>query len=395
MMSSAHPALGRGLSNSFAIDLGTSKVSVAVIDEEGKIVLTAARDLPRAVTMADGGVVQKPTVWLATLATLVREVGKSVPFDRVKDIGVTGTTPTLVGLDEHGQLVEDLAVMWNDTNRRGPALPSGVGVGLQKLAALGGRDPALLGRSAHIIDQANFVAYYLTGLLSVNAATLSQKFNWDRRTGYGAAGFESLGVEELLLKFPRRVLETGEVLGPLKAGPAAKLGLPAGISVVVAGYDSVASLVGGGLFEPSDRMLVTVGTSVGFYLVPQDQQAERSGPWVWRDSLLPHGLKTVAGGLEAGMQTIGLVHRSLRLSCSAAERDGALERLVARAETAEPAETFALPFGPRCRTACSQPRSSMASRRYRAGSRRSSPSAAESPTISATRSQTSRCGAFR
>lgn len=328
-----------------ATDIGSSKAAAAVIDEEGDAKWTGAIELPRSLVTKDGWLIQKPSEWLATMAALVKEAGKHVSLASVKVFGVTATTPTLVGLDERGQLVDDLAVMWNDLNRRGPAHTSGAGVGLQKLVALAEREPKLIERMKYILDQGNFVAYYLTGLVSVNTATLAQKFDWNQRTGYDISGFESLGMDGLLDKLPRRILETGEVLGRLKPGPSAKLGLRANIPVVVAGYDSIAALVGGGLLEPSDDMLMTVGTSIGFYMVPEQQQVDRSGPWVWRDHLLPYGLQTIAGGLEAGMQTIGLVHKKLRLSCSAAERDRNLENLVAKAEGSEPPITFALPFG--------------------------------------------------
>lgn len=326
------------------IDLGTSKVAVSVIDGKGNVVRTAARELPRASLTPDGWLTQEPRDWLAIIMALIKEVGQFVPLNQIASLGITATTPSFAFLNEGGQLVYEKAVMWNDLNRIGPAAPSGLGVALQKLTALAVNKPALINQSRWIIDQTNLVGYYCTGLLSTNAATLVQKFNWNGSHS-NTEGFERFPIDHLLRMIPDRIVSTGDVLGPLRPHAARTLGLSAGIPVVLCGYDSIAALGGGGLLEPSKSILATVGTSIGLYLIPTDQSLQRSGPWVCRENLLPYGLKVTSGGFEAGMQTIGFVHKKLRLSCKALQAHAVLEKAVAEAEPLEPAETFALPFG--------------------------------------------------
>lgn len=321
------------------LDVGTSKVGLAIQNAAGINLVRDSEPLGRPALTSTGQTVQRPTDWVRAARTLFDRAARLVRLDAVAALGVTATTPTLVFVDGRGRPIHNEAILWCDTQRRGRATP--LNAGLQKLAAALALDTELRHRTVSVLDAGNYLCYALTGERTAGAAALSQKFAWTPETGYDARGF-ARGLTDLL---PERVVATGEAVGTLRPRAAARLGLPPGMRVVFAGYDSVASLPGAAICRAGETLLLTVGTSVGLYLAPALRSGAALGPWALRSHLLPHGLRTVAGGFEAGLQSIALLHARLRLTCAAARTGSGLEALVADAERREGAGCFALPFG--------------------------------------------------
>lgn len=334
MTNSAHAARGAVAAG---IDVGTSKINLVLFSEQKGLIYSCSAAL--AVPERGSGelLTQRPDDWMATIRSLLSIAGREVDLRQVECVGLSATTPTLVFLDAGDQLLAD-AVLWCDTHRVGP--PGPTNVGFQKLAAILALAPRL--RSARqVLDSGNYIAFLLTGERTAGSAAHAQKFAWSPERGYDTTGFDPALVELL----PPRVVSTGEEIGRLRAEAADGLGLRRGIPIVGCGYDSVASLPGVGIVGTSDDALLTVGTSVGLYKTVNPQSTADLGPWVPRGHLLPDGAHVVAGGFEAGMRSIGLVHQRLKLTCRAAESDSELEDLAAEMERQESSGCFALPFG--------------------------------------------------
>jgi xylulokinase len=327
------------------LDLGTSKLGLSIVDSSGRLHLTAEVDLPPSrCSRRTGLLVQSPADWIVSSERLFSAARATVDTSNIEAIGVTATTPTMTFLRGDGSLLVDEAVMWSDPNRDGPSDPSGRNAGLRKLAAIARIAPALVRDSSFIVDAPNYLAYWLTGSLTTGAPCLSQKMMWTPGGGFDTRYFQVADPAHILAKFPQRIVATGEVVGPAARQPAAACHVPGGIPVIYAAFDSVAAMIGSGVNMPSGALLVSTGTSVVFYMVPLAISAGL-GPWMPRYHLLPGGKCIIAGGFEAGLQSIRLLHERLKLTCKAQSRSRALERMAARGERKEPASTFALPFG--------------------------------------------------
>jgi sugar (pentulose or hexulose) kinase len=261
-------------------------------------------------------------------------------------VGVTGTTPTLLFLDESFRPLGGQAFLWCDLRESGPPNRENTNSGIRKIAALCAPQSERFRRTRWIVDSGNYLILWLTGNLTASRPVLVQKFAWDEATGFDCEGFDDPDIRRLLAMIPQqRVLNTGEVAGELRKDVARHLGLPPAIPVIAAGYDSVAAMVGGGLTRPSRSLLLSVGTSVVEYLCPEDLPRDGLGPWTLRPRRLPGEHHIICGGFEAGMQSIKVVHQKLKLTCTAQDKNREVEGLAAEAELNLSARVFALPFG--------------------------------------------------
>jgi xylulokinase len=327
------------------IDVGTSKVGLSIVGASGRLVWSATTELPPSRRSPRTGLsVQSPNAWMKSCKELFDAARASLDTSRIQSVGVTATTPTFLFLRADGSLLVDEAVMWSDPNRDGPSDPSGRNAGLRKLSAINRIAPTLIRHSTFIVDSSNYIAYRLTGALTTGAAFLSQKMMWSPSSKSYTRYFRPDNAAVGTSRFPHRVVATGDVIGHTISQAAQALHIRMGIPVIHAGFDSVAAMIGAGVYRPSDMLLVSTGTSVVFYMVPSGTSVDL-GPWVPREFLLPGQHYVITGGFEAGLQSIRLLHKRLLLTCNGQSMNRRLERLAAEGERKETAGTFALPFG--------------------------------------------------
>jgi sugar (pentulose or hexulose) kinase len=326
------------------LDAGSSKIGCAAIDSAGNLIRYTEFTLGKFKSRRFGhrGFL---TQYIGQWQQGIRELLGTLKDDRVRvaGIGVTATTPTLTFTAASGRPLSKYAVLWLDQNRKGNANSSGTNLGLRKLAAIAPEAPELLRKTKFVLDSGSFITAWLTGSLSCNEACLSQKFAWSRQKGFDTRGIGIPNIEEYVGKLPKRVLRTGEIAGPLLGQMASLLGLPPMTPVCAAGYDSAASIIGGGICSASNAALVSLGTSVVVYIIPTRQNESRIDTWQYRPHLVPGDYKTIAGGFQAGLQSIKLMREKLLLSGTADA--GEIEREIVEGEPVRPSGVFALPFG--------------------------------------------------
>jgi xylulokinase len=233
------------------IDLGTSAVKAAVLDESGEAVAGGEAAFP---TIADqpGQAEQETRHWLEAAGAAVAETGRQLGGNwqqRIAGIGLAGQLPTLVGLGEYGPLGP--AIAWSDGRADGWA------AGLldeDRRAALYRRtgmpiDGRYLGpmyrfhwydRRAgirRILSAKDYLCHALTGAEATDPSTAA---------GYGVFALDG-SVDPALCALwdldPALLPElrpAESAAGPLSAAGAACLGLPPGLPVAVGAADSVA-----------------------------------------------------------------------------------------------------------------------------------------------------------
>ncbi len=248
-----------------AIDLGTTQAKAGLFALDGRPVATARAAYPIETTGEPGTAVQDPAAWWMAIRSMAAELlarasagGRSVT---VVAIGVDGQGPTLVAADEAGRPVGP-AITWMDTRAAAEEAELTAATGqrgwvlgiLPRARWLERHRPGPAGADAvrHYLASWEWVGLRLSGVAA--ETSLPGQLHPDR-AAVAAAGLRAERI-------PDRV-PAGSVLGPLLAGPAGELGLPAGIPVVAGMADAHASFLGAGLLEPGDA-IDTGGTSGGF-----------------------------------------------------------------------------------------------------------------------------------
>jgi xylulokinase len=265
------------------IDLGTSSVKVAVMDEDGSVKQTAsagyAMDSPHP-----GWAETDPAAWwAATLHAVTRLDAAHV--GAIEAIGVAGQMHGVVPTDGEGRPLRP-AILWPDERstdevERYRRLDRRLLSRLANPPALGMAGPTLL-----------WLKTYESSLYQSARWALQPK-DWLRMQLTGEAGGEPTDASATLLYdfvddgWSREVLReldlradllpelvaSGQTAGQLNAKPARELGIKSGIPVAAGAADVAASLVGHGVLAPGP-VLLTIGTGAQMTTVRNDLESD-------------------------------------------------------------------------------------------------------------------------
>lgn len=242
-----------------AIDLGTTQAKAGLLGLDGRLVGLARAAYPIATDATSGAAEQDPADWWAAIRSMTAELLAGSGPVAIQAIGLDGQGPTLVAAAADGRPVGP-AITWMDTRS---------GVEDVELAAATGAAGWVLG----ILPRALWAQRTAPAVAS-EARWYLASWEWVGLRLSGVAAETSLPGQVhpdpdlaartglIVERIPPR-LAASSVLGPLLPGPAAELGLPAGIPVVAGMADAHASFIGAGLLEAGDA-IDTGGTSGGF-----------------------------------------------------------------------------------------------------------------------------------
>jgi xylulokinase len=272
-----------------AIDLGTSALKVALVSVAGEVV-AAQEEAHRAELLPGGGAEQDPEGWWALITQVASRLMArgAVPPEQVAAVCCTAQWSGTVPVDSGGHPVRN-AIIWMDSRgapyaRRITGGPVRVqGYGPDKLVSWirkTGGIPSHSGKDslAHILwlKHAEPESYRAASLFLEPKDWLNL-----RLTGRAAASFDSIALhwvtdnrdpariryDGALLRqagVPRDklpdLLAATDILGPLLPGPAAALGVPAGLPVVTGTPDLQSAAIGSGATRDFQAHLY-VGTS--------------------------------------------------------------------------------------------------------------------------------------
>lgn len=242
------------------IDLGTSQAKAGIVAPDGRLLAIARSGYP-ADEPAGGRAEQDPGAWWAAIADAVRATVAAAPGAArgLRAIAVVGQGPTTVSADPQGRPLRP-AIGWQDTRAAGIAdsLATRIGISAWQLGPLpherwiAEHEPEVAARAAHHLGAWDWLTLRLSGeaVRSVPPGSGEPSDATIRAGGGDPARFG-------------RVVPWATVVGALRPGPAAVLGLPAGVPVVAGGNDAFASFHGAGMHLPGDAV-DTGGTSGGF-----------------------------------------------------------------------------------------------------------------------------------
>ena len=245
------------------IDVGTSGVRVAAIDQAGRVVAFIASAMPAP--LRDGlRITQNPAVWSLALDDAMIRLAAAVDLSRIGALAVDGTSGTLVAIDEQGYPVA-AGSLYNDS--ADDAFVAAVGrVAPPRAAVHGVTSPlaraARLQRATHatrIIHQADWIAGQFSGRFDVSDESNALKTGYDPVDRAWPDWIEAAGIARE--KLPA-VVPVGTATGEVTTTAARRFGLPTRATVVAGVTDGCAAFLATGADKPGAAV-----TSLGSTLV--------------------------------------------------------------------------------------------------------------------------------
>jgi xylulokinase len=275
-----------------AVDLGTSALKAGILSPDGRLRGFARVPYPLLLDGAPGRAEQDPDAWWTALGrgigiALARAAGEG-PVEPLA-ICIVGQGPTLVATAADGRALAP-AITWLDRRaaRETAAAVATIGRGgwvvglLGRALLLATLRPEVVEDSAWLLAAWDHLAFRMTG---VAAASLQ-----DPVEAITVGEARAAGLDERMAPPAARA---GTVVGRLRAGPAAELGLPLDLPVVAGANDAIATFLGAGLTGPG-QAIDTGGTSGGFGLYVEGSVAV---PPLWTGPAPLPGLHYVGGAM--------------------------------------------------------------------------------------------------
>lgn len=266
--------------NVLAIDLGTTGVKAAVVNDAGRVLGHGGEVLPM-IELPNGGVEQDPHLWWAAIGRCARTAiaASSLGAPDITLVAVTSQYASTVAVAADGLPLAN-AIMWMDRRGRrvSPVVPTAAHaarwIDVHGMAPVGNDDighvavfraemPDVYAAAAAFVEPMDYVAARLTGIVSATQNTMFPMLSVDNRT-WGLTEYSDdllamSGMERA--KLPPLV-PLGAPRGQITGAAAEHLGVSAAAIVSGATIDSVTSAIGTGAIDSTCCGLIVGTTSV-------------------------------------------------------------------------------------------------------------------------------------
>ena len=337
-----------------AVDLGSGALKVGIVSLAGEIEAVAQREYETE-RLPGGGAIQDAAEWWRMVRELCPSVLKGIPGERVVAVSCTGQWASTIPVDEAGEPVGP-CLMWLDT-RGAPRLREAIGgpvMGYSPRALatwvrhtggvpspFGGdpvshmlhleRDePEVAAAARWYLEPVDFLTMRFTGRAAATHASMSGAWLTDNRD-LGRLEYDPVLVGRLGLdagKLPPLV-ETGSLVGEVRAEVASELGISPAAQVVTGTPDLHSAALGCGAIGEGQAH-ITISTTSWI-----------SMPFPRKKTDALHSIATVPG-LDSksylvanNHEAAGLCLRWLRDSFTLGD-PGDFERMIELAETSQP-----------------------------------------------------------
>jgi xylulokinase len=256
------------------IDVGTTGVRGAVVDERGCVVAEANEACPPDAP-APGRAEADAEAWWSAVCAVIGRIRDRTPLSRIEGVGVTGQAPTAVLVDASARPVRP-AILWLDVRAESQARALDAALGPGRAEAIGGNrmhayylgpklawlrahEPDVLDRTALVLQSHAFVAMRLTGAAGCDPSTamLCAPLFDARTRAWSPEAARAVGVNAGILP---NIVQAHDVLGAVTREAAARTGLSEGVPVVAGGGDFAASALGAGVVDEGQACLM-LGTA--------------------------------------------------------------------------------------------------------------------------------------
>ncbi len=299
------------------VDIGTQSTKAVLVRTDGRIVAQASQayqvETPRPLWAQ-----QWPQVWLDAVAATIRGVLERSGIDAAQvhalcvsslyggsgiavDAAGQPLYPCLIWMDRRAQDEVEWVRANVDLERLHDITGNGVDsyYGYTKMLWLRDKEPQVWARIAHFLPPNSYIAAQLTGEVAVDhssAGNIGGIYDIARRQ-WSDEAMAMLGIPRRLM--PDRLVESSDVVGPLRAQWARQLGLPEGLPVVAGGVDAAMATLAAGAAQPGNHVAM-IGTSMCWGTIRQGVDARHgliSMPHVFNGR---HDLYVFGGAITAG-----------------------------------------------------------------------------------------------
>ena len=310
------------------VDGGTESLRAGVFDLSGNPLAFASVTYPTNFPIP-GWAEQNPEDWWNALGGAVRQavIDANVGKQEILGICLDTTCCSVVALDGAGNPLRP-ALIWMDMRSAlqteqvlataDPALQVNSNGGgpvsaewmIPKSLWIQQEEPEIFENAETVCEFQDYLNFHLTGkrVASINNVSV----RWHYGPGWGGwarSMVESLGMSELLKKWPAIVLRLGEEIGGLTSNAAAHLDLPEGVPVLQGGADAFIGMIGLGVVNPGSLAFITGSSHLHLGLSPQAFHGQ--GIWgTYADAVIP-GLHVVEGGQTSTGSVVSWIRRTL------------------------------------------------------------------------------------
>lgn len=264
------------------IDIGTTNIKTILFDPTGATVAQASVRTPTHYPRPNWAYFDPEETWNAVVQGL-RTVTAQVDANCIAGMAVASYGETGVPLDEHGQPLYQ-AIAWFDGRTADQAAWLEREIGQEQLFAITGsavqpiftlcklrwlydHEPAILARTRHWLNMADYIAYRLCGVPAADLSLASRMLCMDlHRRQWATDLIAATGIDPAILA---PLQPSGTALGPVLPAVAHMTGLPTSAMVAVGGHDHVVGALALGVTGVGD-MLDSIGTAEAIFL-PVDQ----------------------------------------------------------------------------------------------------------------------------
>ena len=271
------------------LDVGTTAIKAAAYTRDGKIV--ASEEVGCSVIRSSDGSNEQDMeqVW-AHVVTCLQSLASLCTRHNIVSLGVAAQGDGCWALDQEGNPVRNV-ILWSDTRKEavkdledldssgalaavGKACNTALWPGT---SAIGWRwmrahDPDAAAKTAFVVTCGDFIGKRLTGEIATDYANATIPFLDIDKRNYGDS-FDHLSCADLRDRVPQPRRAT-ERLGGLTQEAAEVTGLPTGLPVSVPTLDLGAMIVGMGLAQDDDTMMIMGTTAVVNILKEKVQPSE-------------------------------------------------------------------------------------------------------------------------
>lgn len=255
------------------IDLGTSSAKLLLVDGEGTVRNSVAKEYPISYPRS-GWSEQNATDWWDAICEAIPELLVGYDGQKVRGIGVAGQMHGLVTLDENDNVIRP-AILWNDGRTEKETAYLNEVIGKEKLFAYTGNiafagftapkimwlsenEPENFKRIDKIMLPKDYINYLLTGTHCTDYSDASGMLLLDvKNKRWSKEMLDICGISE---KQMPKLYESFEVVGKIKSELAERFGINQNAVVVAGAGDNAAAAIGTGTVG-NGRCNISLGTS--------------------------------------------------------------------------------------------------------------------------------------
>ena len=272
------------------IDIGTGGSRAVVIDENGKVIVSATAFHEDFASPEIGWAEQNPDDWWRACREVISEVLQTVKSEEIAAISFSGQMHGSVFLDESDKVIRP-ALLWCDQRTEKQCVeitekigkerlielvcnPAITGFTFPKLLWLRENEPENWSKVRTVLLPKDYIRLKLSGDKASDVADSSGTLLFDVQNRKWSG--EMLSAFEIDEKILPKVYESIEITGTVSESGASATGLKIGTPIIAGAGDNAAGAIGMGIVE-NGKVSATIGTSGVIFAVSDQPRLDLQG----------------------------------------------------------------------------------------------------------------------